>query len=326
MCGCTPERSEQNPYADLFRTSPITELKNYKDPRSSWESRVFPLDDHSKSFVEALNRIDGFENSPVASTDLADLSRKLSKVRKRIPTRIDKLLNEQLFGIIVCENLGGTAVSGIVYEKEIPKGGFVILDSKVLRRKANDWITFKENSPFQNGKISVRIRIEEPSEDTEAAALEYILLHEFGHILAVTSGTGPDLRDRTRKFSDRPFYQSVWRSENKSFEDGGRFRTLRKVRFYTSEFSLDKEWKNVYPILADSPFPTLYSASNADDFFAESFVSYVHVLMEKRPWTLTVHESEKILYEMNNGIEKDSLKEQRKILRRLLEDRNVSPP
>lgn len=326
FCGCTPERSEQNPYAELFRTSPITESENYKDLGSSWASRVSPLDENSRSFVEALNRIDGFENSPVASTDLGNISRNLSKVGKRIPSHINKLLNEQLFRIIVCENLGGTAVSGVVYEKGIAKGGFVILDSKVLRRKANDWITYKENSPFQKGKISVRIRIEEPAEDTEVAALEYILLHEFGHILAVTSGTGPDLRDRYRKFKDRPFYSSVWLSENTSVEDGGKFRTLRKVRFYTSEQSLDKEWKNVYPPLTDSPFPTLYSASNADDFFAESFVSYVHVLMEKRPWTLTVREDEKILYEMNNGIGKDSLKEQRRILSRLLQDRNVLLP
>ncbi|EQA38632.1 putative lipoprotein [Leptospira inadai serovar Lyme str. 10] len=315
---CRQESEETNPYMDLFNTSPLTESGFYKDRAPSWEFRVFPLDVEAKNFVTALNRIDGFEEVPSSSGSWRIIAEEVKSLKKELPNSINKLLTEFLFRIYVCENLGGSAVSGFVYRNGHAIGGFVILDSQILNKNANDWISYKENSAFKPGNTAIKIKIEEENSNTKVNALRYILLHEFGHILSVATGIGPDLRGKTRKFESLPFYHGIWKSEKKSVYDDSQFKFRSRIKFYSSSLALQENWNNIYPILEKTPFPTLYSATNADDFFAESFVSYVHVIMQKRPWQLIIYEKGKPIYQTKNGIEKESLEKQRRMIETII--------
>lgn len=210
---CKHESEEINPYMDLFNNSTLTRSEFYKDQVPSWEFRVFPLDVEAKDFVTSLNRIDGFDDIPSSSGSWKIVAEEIKSVKAKLPKSINKLLTEFLFRIYVCENLGGSAVSGFVYRNGRATGGFVILDSQILNKNANDWISYKENSAFKPGNISIKIKIEEENSNTKVNALMYILLHEFGHIISVSSGIGPDFRGKTRKFENLPFYQGIWKSE-----------------------------------------------------------------------------------------------------------------
>lgn len=268
------------------------------------------MDVEAKSFVTSLNRIDGFDEVPSPSASWRIVAKEVRSVKAELPKSINKLLTEFLFRIYVCENLGGSAVSGFVYRNGHAIGGFVILDSQILNKNANDWISYKESSAFKPDNTEIKIKIEEENSNTKVNALRYILLHEFGHILSVASGVGPDFRGKTRRFENLPFYQGIWKSEKKSVYDGSEFSLRPRIKFYSSSLPLRENWNNIYPILEKTPFPTLYSATNADDFFAESFVSYVHVIMQKRPWELVLYDKGKPIYKTRNGIEKDSLEKQ----------------
>jgi hypothetical protein len=208
---------------------------------------------------------------------------------------------------------------GFVYDnqKKKPVGGFIIIDSSVINKKANDWITYKERSTFQLGDISLQIQIENERDNTIDNALRYILLHEMGHIISNTLGISPDLRMATPDYKEYPFFREIWISEKESKYDTKTFPFRSKVKFYSSDSSalkLDLVWDQVYPILHKTRFTTLYAATNALDDFAEAFVSYIHCILDNRPWELTLSKQGKVIYKMKNRIHE--LEREQEFLRR----------
>lgn len=316
---CKEEMGDPNPYSDILSSTPLSKMENYVGLESGdWASRIFNLDKHALDYVNELNRVDGFTESPSPVKNLNTFKSTLVYALNSQTGPITSLLQNKLLRIYVCENLGGSAVSGIVRKDGKSVGGFVILDANTLDRNANDWISYKENSTFQKGNIKIRIRIEEERQNTKANALRYILLHEFGHILSETEKIGPSFFSSKRSFTNFEFYKEVWKSEKISYLDDSVFIVRPQIRFYSESLTLEDNWEKIYPILSKTPFPTLYSAANADDFFADSFVSYVHVVLEKKPWQLEILKNDKTIFRMENGIKKDSLKVQRKIIERIL--------
>ena len=186
-----------------------------------------------------------------------------------------KKFDQYLYAIYFCEKLGGTGLTGFVYDNKTqkPLGGFIIIDSGVIRQKANDWITFKEKSVYSSKDISLTIQIEKESENTIDNALRYILLHEMGHILSNTLGITPDLRGESLDYDKYPFFNKTWVSQDESVFDEKTFPLRSKVIFYASEsavLKLDTVWHQIYPMLAKTNFPTLYGATNGLDHFAET--------------------------------------------------------
>ncbi|PJZ64504.1 hypothetical protein CH371_17155 [Leptospira wolffii] len=311
-------KGERNPYAELYAVLPISQSKNYVGlENADWESRILSLDEDAKNYVTALNRIDGFEESPSPSSLYPKFRKDLIAAVKAMPSPVLNLMKKKLVRIYVCEELGGSAVTGMVREKDKVIGGFVILDAKTLDKKANEWITFKENSIYKKEETRIRMEIESSKDNTRQNAIRYILLHEFGHILSETENIGPNSLQDYRSFSGYPFFHNIWITEKDAESDRTEFPIRPKIQFYRNSVSLEEEWRNIYPILENSVYPTLYAANNADDFFAESFVSYVHVILEKKPWKLQVIRKNKILFEMGNGIEKPTLDKQRERIGRI---------
>lgn len=111
-------------------------------------------------------------------------------------------------------------------------------------------------------------------------------------------------REEYRDFRKFSFYDNVWKEETISLYDDTKFPLRSKVIFYSSKkLILENVWKDIFPYINESPFPTLYSVVSADEFFAEYFVSYVHCILEKRPWILSIYDSKGTkIHENNNGI------------------------
>ncbi|EMY79715.1 hypothetical protein LEP1GSC060_0473 [Leptospira weilii serovar Ranarum str. ICFT] len=311
---CKP--SGNNPYYPLFKDHPITKAERYS-LSEGWEHRIAGLDSDEQNFIREMNRIDGFNDSPEAEIDLEPWKNRIRAVRKSLPNSVNTLLDRSLFRVILCKNLGSTGLSSFVYDGEVPLGGVIFLDTNLLTRTANRWITKKENSPFASGNVQIQVRIESDSEDDLSRAIEYILLHEVGHIIGVQKKIVPDFREKYRNFRTFEFSKGIWETENVSDLDST-FPIRKEIRFYSSQpIELENNWKKIYPALEQTPFPTLYSATNGDDFFADSFVSYVHTKLQKKIWTLEVVQNGKKIYEMKNGIQEPRCKKQREFLDRL---------
>ncbi len=304
---CNKKAFNKNEYSKIIKKHPASNSNNYPLLSGDWTDRSFNIDDSHISYVKEMNELDGFIEIPAPSHLTKEMKARLSFISKSFKPEVKKIFDKYLYGIYFCEKLGGTGLTGFIYEntKGKPLGGFIIIDSSVINKKANDWISFKEKSAFQLGDISLEIKIEKEEENTVDNALRYILLHEMGHILSNTIGITPDLRSESLDYTRYPFFDKVWISEKESTYDSKIFPFRSKVKFYSPEseaLNLDIVWDQVYPVLSKTHFSTLYGATNALDDFAESFVSYVHCILDNRPWELTLTQKGNIIFKMKNRI------------------------
>jgi hypothetical protein len=296
------KKTHKNIYAQITKEHAAGQSKLYNRDKP-WNQRVYQIDDIHLDFVKQLNQIDQIKLIP--EKDYSALTRfenLVDEITKNEPDIVKKLKDRYIFGIYFCKNLGSTGLTGFVYEDNKPIGGFIIFDSDYLVSKGNSWISLKENSVFNTGKYDLQIQIESSEKDSYSLALEYIMLHELGHIVSIVEGFMPDFRAEERDFSSLSFTRNGWLNYKESKWDA-LIQNKDKIHFYGKPQITTNLALQVYEDLEKTPFPTLYGAMNPDDHFAESFVSYIHIYIYNKPWNLVlVDKEEKITHTFNNGI------------------------
>jgi hypothetical protein len=254
-------------------------------------------------FVTLDNIGHGYPNRPrvprLSPEFLADVKRAFDA----IPAAVKRRLEKKLAGIYFADDIGGTGFSDEIPD---PSGkstlGFVILDPSVLTaRKANEWATWKESSPFNPGEgWKLTARIESDADDTKANAIQYILLHELGHVLSVGAGVHPSWIVDPKTITDTsgfPFFELSWRVRDGKavtlFED--KFPQRRNVVFYFGAKLEAAAMADTYTALAATNFPTLYAATHFGDDFAESLANYAHVVLMHKPFLIRITENGKLV-------------------------------
>ncbi|MDX1961390.1 MAG: hypothetical protein SFU98_22665 [Leptospiraceae bacterium] len=308
---CKPKSTIPS-FSSLLKTHPAARMENY--PKQKLEERIFNLPKLQNEFIHELNIIDGIENIPAPSTDFLLMKEKMDLIFKNSNPKILKILDKYVLGIYFSENLGTTGLTSFVYDKNLkPVGGIIFIDSNLVKLSGNEWISYKENTVFIQGKYKLKIEID--NGNSKFSALEYILLHELGHIVSVVDGIVPDFTLEKRNFKSFPFFHGVWSEEKVMTELSTKYPELKKIKFYSKpELKLDVDALEIYSILEVSPFPTVYSTINADDHFAESFVSYLHTLVGKKPWRLTIINERGEANSFENGISKERCKLEREFM------------
>ncbi|TGN10367.1 hypothetical protein [Leptospira ilyithenensis] len=321
QCKPHPPNFGLNPYADWSLNDPGLQRNSLYFPLAeTWPGRVRTLDKVHKQTLVNLNEIDGYKEVPERSDKEELFAARLALVYQSLPEKVSVLLDRYLYGIYFVKNLGTTGVTGIIRYNKEPIGGIVFLDTDFLNQKANDWATFKEKSVFTEpeGK-QIRVILENEETDTEAAALEFILLHEFGHILATVESHAPDYSETKRDYRNLPFFKGIWIGESISEFDEDDFIERKKIKFYSKEkINLIPEGLNLYKELHDLPFVTLYAATNADDSYAEAFASYVHLVLQGKPYEIHLIEPNAKSIIFRNGILRDEGKQSRKFFDKIL--------
>jgi hypothetical protein len=185
----------------------------------------------------------------------------------------------------------------------------VVLDIEVLTRTANAWASWKENTPFiQDPEIELRAILEDEAGDNRKQALQYILLHELGHVVSVNRKLHPRwddwdcVRDPLQGYS---FFALSWQLQDKlrdgrkckarSKFDDSTFSSRADVVYYFGARLPAAESPVVYAQLQQTNFPSLYAATSPADDFAESFASYVHTVLMARPFEIRIEQDGKRL-------------------------------
>ena len=311
----------QNKYSEIFSTHPSGDLNLY-DISKSWNNRIYPLDEVHKDYVLKMNQLDGFSESPTSYKKMNEIRKVFQKISIEEPIELKRIKNKYIYGIYIVSNLGGTGLTGFIFDGRKSMGGFILIDGDLISRKANQWITAKESSVFQEALNSkINIKIASNKDNTIETAMEYILLHELGHIIAQSMNILPDQRDKYRKFDEFEFSKKVWIDEENSIYDESIFRIRKELQFYDDEsiFFIDKDSLTIYNQLEKTSFPTLYSAMNPDDHFAESFVSYIHLYLYKHPWELQIDTPKLDLF-FKNGITLARCSREKEFIKKLLID------
>ena len=223
---------------------------------------------------------------------LADVRAALAE----LPAPVLRLFEQRLIGIYLCEELGGTGWTDVVRDSSGRTiGGIIVLDAGVLKqRTANQWATWKENTPFKpDARWQLQARIEDGDRDTRLYAIQYILLHELGHVLSLGSDVHPShlIEPKEVAEGDRfPFFELSWRTDQRRNRYFSLFDlTLARrdeVAYYFGAKLGAGDTLPLYHALEQTNFATLYALTSPFDDFAESFASYVHTVLMRKPWEI----------------------------------------
>ncbi|MEM7180703.1 MAG: hypothetical protein AAF518_07310 [Spirochaetota bacterium] len=180
-----------NPYRKVYQTSPTSKAENYK-LAPNWTDRIHPLEGIHLKYARRMNEIDKFREVPQPSKRTEEMRKEVLALSKTFTPKIQELINKHVYGIYFCEQLGSTGLTGYIFSKGKPAGGFVILDTNMINKPANDWISDKENTVFKKSEsYSLRMEIEYEKSNTPLNTMRYIFLHELGHILGVVREDTP---------------------------------------------------------------------------------------------------------------------------------------
>ena len=290
--------------------------------------RLGPAPPELVEFLHIDNAANGFPEKPRPSRLSAGFLADVRKAIADLPPAVRRAFDATFAGVWFVDGLGGTGFTDMYLDASgRPAGGFVVLDAAVLGKfKANTWATWKENTPFRpGGGWTLEARIEDAPGDDRRGAIRYILLHELGHVLSINRNVHPrwDLDPREVPASARfPFFGLSWTVDRKAGRYDSKFDASfparRSVAYYVGAKLGAADMAPAYEALARTNFPTLYAATSPGDDFAESFVSYVHAVLMRRPWEVVLRKDGKVAMTYRSCWEEPRCAAKRRLLEDLL--------
>jgi hypothetical protein len=269
----------------------------------------------------------GYPETPRPAALADEFLRDVHAAIAEMPRTVRQHLSRKLAGIYFVEDLGGTGYTDVVYDAgSNPVAGFVVLDPGVLDKTANAWATWKENTPFKAVPgFRLQAVIETRPHDTRKNAIQYILLHEFGHVLAIGTKLHPSWNLEPRDvdaMADYSYSRLSWaasRSANRytsNFDSD--FPQRNDVVYYLGPKLAADQMAAVYDDLERTNFATLYAATNPADDFAEGFASYAHAVLMKKPFEIRIYEHGRLAKTYRSCWGQKRCAEKRRILEGLL--------
>ncbi len=292
------------------------------------EQRIGPGPPELVDLIALDNVGNGFPNKPRASVLSEAFMADVRGAFAELPDVVKRRVAGKLAGVYFIDDIGGTGFSDQVYEADSrPVAGFIVLDPLVLApQTANAWATWKENTPFKpDPAYRLEARIEEPANDNRKHAIQYILLHELGHVLAVNANFHPNWNIAAKDVASSgefPFFELSWRiarPENRyeSRFDAG-FPQRRSVVYYFGARLAGADMPATYERLEQTNFATLYAATQPGDDFAEAFASYVHTVLMKRPFEIRISRDGALVKRYGSCWSEPRCADKRRILEALL--------
>ena len=290
--------------------------------------RIAPASPLIVEYLNLDNIFNGYPEKPRAAkldpAFLADVKGAIAD----LPPGIWRLFNERFIGLYLVEDLGGTGFTDFVMDKgKKPVAGYIVLDAAILgRQTANAWATWKENTPFKLQTVfKLEARIEEDKNDNRKNAIQYILLHELGHVLSIGTDVHPSWALAPKDIPANakfPYFSLSWRIDRAADKYvtlyDANFPQRKDVVYYFGAKLPATEMAPAYTSIEKTNFPSLYAATKPGDDFAEAFASYVHVVVMKRPWQITISRGGEVVKTFNACWDEPRCAEKRKMLEQLL--------
>ena len=290
--------------------------------------RIAPAPPKLIQFVALGNVQNGFPDRPTAADPDRAFMQDVRAAFAGLPVEVRRLFHERLVGIYLVDKLGSTGFTDAVLDdKGSQVAGMIVLDAGVLKyHTANGWATWKENTPFKRDeRVKLHARIENDADDNRMAAIQYLLLHELGHVLSIGGNIHPPWNREvkaTLSAATYPFFDLSWKIDKATHKYVSRFDdefTLRRdVAYYFGAKLGTDDMVPVYASLEKTNFPSLYAATHPGDDFAEAFASYVHVVLQKRPWEITISRDGQVVKTFKSCWDEARCAAKRKLLEQLI--------
>lgn len=290
--------------------------------------RVGPAPPRLVEYLNLDNVLNGFPERPRAAAPDAAFIQDVKDAIAELPPEVWALFGERLVGIYLVEDLGGTGYTDAVLGADKQQvAGLVVLDAAVLaRRTANAWATWKENTPFKaRDGYRLQARIEADADDNRKNAIQYILLHELGHVLSIGGDIHPPWNPQPKEVpasARYPYFDLSWKIDREANKYttvfDAQFSQRKNVAYYFGAKLDATDILPTYASLEKTSFPSLYAATHPGDDFAEAFASYVHVVLQKRPWEIVISHSGQVVKTFKSCWDEPRCAEKRRMLERML--------
>lgn len=234
-----------------------------------------------------------------------NIKTEFGKLTHQWPYELRKFAEQYIAHIYIVKNLG---TSGLCVDVDYPSFD-VFVDESVLSKNANFWFDECENKSvdWTIGGYSTAHIVETDQENTPSRTLENILIHEIGHCVGVVYNVTSDFsRTNIPKRSQNlnPFFEGCFNVSylelSKTYKYAKQFQGLDYYR--TKKKIQPSEYLTMVDSLQTSPFPTLYATNNDFEFFAEYFYSYVHCVLQKKPFAYRFYKNKTLVKTVPNGI------------------------
>lgn len=338
-----PNTAAALPCADTDKDCAQMALKTHPAARvATWQAmlslpvaeRIGPAPPYLVEYITLDNIANGYPERPRAAQLDAALLADLKGAIADLPPAIWALVGARLAGVYLVEGLGGTGYTDYVFDAQgRPLMGFVVLDAAVLAgQSANAWATWKENTPFA-GSADYRLdaRIEADDKDNRRNVIQYILLHELGHVLSIGGAIHPPWNLGAKEVDGAvryAFFDLSWSVDRAADKYRSRFDAEFPQRqntvYYFGAKLTAADMLPTYAGLRLTNFPSLYAATSPGDDFAESFASYVHVVLMQRPWQITISRGGGVVDVFRACWDEPRCAAKRQLLERLIEERKQS--
>ncbi len=270
---------------------PARSPEKYPDfsQKALWE-RMTPAPDFLVDYLVRDNQVYGYPEVPKAAQCDKELLADFQMAIKELPESVKNQVKDHLVGIFTVKDLGTTGYCEVLDDFETKKLGIIVIDINFIDKKANEWASWRANSPFKSdGKTQARAIIETPENNTRKQAIQYIIKYEIGHLVGAVNKVHPDWNNGGNP-ADFSFSKMSW------VESGGKvyskfeslFPLRSDLRFYSfdnSSVSSD-QILTAYNQLEKTSFTTLYGATNMWADFAEAYALYIHTVLQQKPWSV----------------------------------------
>lgn len=216
----------------------------------------------------------------------------------RWPNGISNFLNQHVAKIFVVKNLKSTARVDFDTELEI---FYVFIDSSTFHLSANEWMNKTEFSLIEDVPKNISLNYIIENSDSAHLTIANILLHEIGHVIGYKYYKVPNWQTSYTDSKKYPLISKEFKFPENHFIPREKNEKFKKLQFYSDQKINLGEFKDLLFELEKTSFPTLYSTRNGQEYFAELFYSYVHCILQSKPFRIEIIESnEKTIFE--NGI------------------------
>jgi hypothetical protein len=186
---CTPR---QETLKKKLKKNPCLQIDYWGDrwKQTALTERVKEAPQELIEKVHIENEMLGFRERPTPIKPPPEIHSAIESIEESLPSNIISIIEKRFVGIFSVKELGGSGYADVVHDKEGNETyALIILDADLLlKKKANEWATWKLNSTFKpdaKGHTKMRAIIEKEENNNVVNAIRFILLHELGHVLGV---------------------------------------------------------------------------------------------------------------------------------------------
>jgi hypothetical protein len=208
---------------------------------------------------------------PVAPALVLDLK----QVIRGLPPPLARMFARHVCSVVLVHESSSSATLALF--RNDAERGIIVLDIDKLELTPNEWITFKESTPYALApQQRILGKLAEPSEDVRATLLEFLIVHELAHIVDSVG------RDETLIAS---FKHVGWPRADELVWARLVHYPERLDRLPLSEHMVVP----YFDLIATGPYTSPAAVTRDDEDFGDSVATFVHTVLRGRPWQLELY-------------------------------------